>query len=74
MSLDLSAETHELIRQNRRYNNLTSDLDVARRLLNRAIDHDEHARYGHADIDRIRAGKIIQGIGPDLLIVDPEVT
>ncbi len=58
----------------REYNALTTDLDVAIRLLNRAIQHEKRARYGHADIDRIRAARVLESIGPEKLIIGPELS
>jgi len=59
--------------QDRRYNEATSELDVAIRYLNRAKKCIVDGEPNLADHWRCAAGILLENIGPELLIIDPDV-
>ena len=69
----MSAAERAVAEQDRRYNAATTDLDRAIRLLNRASEEEKRGRLVSADSNRIFAARILERIGPEKLIVDPDV-
>lgn len=69
MTAHIRCDEREEIRRKHR---AKGDLDCAIRLINRAEEHEKYARYGHAMLDRDRAGRIFQHIGTWRLQLDPE--
>ena len=58
--------------QERRYSAATTELDKAIRYLNLAIKFDAKGNLGFGDKWRINAAYVLQRIGPELLIIDPD--
>ena len=58
----------------REYNALTTQLDEAIRLLHHASKYGRRGLTSSADPARLAAAEILENIGPDKLIIDPELT
>jgi hypothetical protein len=63
---------HGLSDQDRKLNRKQGDLDKAIRHLNEAIMFDTNADYTAANAARISACFLLERIGPELLVIDPE--
>lgn len=69
----MSAPQCGLTESERRYNDLTTQLDRAIRHLNTASAYTTRGRDHAARDFRIEAARILEDIGPELLVIDPEV-
>ena len=69
----MSAAEHATIKRERDYNALTTELDVAIRLLNQAADYGAHDDWRSASNCRVAAAAILESIGPEKIIIDPDV-
>ena len=69
----MSAPERATAKRDRDCNALTSDLDKAIRYLNLAIKFDAEGDLDFGDKWRIDAAYILQRIGPERLIIDPEL-
>ena len=68
----MTAPAYRMSARDHRMNDLTSQLDRAIRHLNHAKDYDRRGRSISADSHRLEAAVILEGIGPELLTLDPE--